>query len=175
MASLLAAQIWKVFRKCQAKVVWVQNKLIVPAAHLHNIIDGEDYLVCGNGSKSFTWPHWERPWGKWMEGLFLYLIFIVRLQKRVCVCGGWWTRKLWFAPCCNIYDRDHWLAISESLYIKKVHCYGDPIIRVNVFGPGNATYMRGVTALLHLRHSAFIKAVERSTLKFIVIFRLWIN
>lgn len=32
--------------------------------------------------------------------------------------------------------------------------------------------MRGVTGLVHLRHSAFIKAVGRSTLKFIVIFRL---
>lgn len=72
--------------------------------------------------------------------------------------------------CIEIYD--HCLAISESLYSKKVHCCGDPITRVNVFGPGDATYIRGVMALIHLKHSAFIKAVGRSTLKFIVIFRL---
>ncbi len=157
MTSLLVAQIWKVFWECHTKVVWVQNKLIVPAAHLHNIIDGENYLVCGNGSKSFIRPRWERPWGKWMEGLFLYLIFVLHIYRNIRVC----------VENCDL----HCIAFLKAFTSNK-HCCGDPITRVNVLGSGDSTYMRGVTALVHLRHSAFIKVVGRSTLKWIVVFRL---
>lgn len=86
-----------------------------------------------------------------MEGLFLYLIFIALLLK--CVWGLGELENL----DLRLYTTDCCLAISESLYIKKMQCCGDPITPANVFGLGDATYIRGVTALVHLGYPPLSK------------------
>lgn len=158
MDSLLAARIWKVSRTCRAKVLGIQSKLIVPAAHLHNIIDGGNYLVCDNGSESFTWPSGFARRKTWMEGLFSWFNFVCENVR-----AGW---KHWFTLYWNVWRSQTLRTFTSKRYIavgiqQRVLMYSAPETKCE-----SAT----LTTRIHLQNSAFIKAARKSALTCSVIF-----
>lgn len=83
----------------------------------------------------------------------LFNFYCTSIEPCVCVFGG------------ELENCDLRLYTTETVALpflkaftsKKVQCCGDPITPVNVFGLGDAIYIRGVTNLVRLRHPPLSK------------------